>query len=230
MIAESCGTPTPATMRVVQIEPGPMPTLTASAPASISACVPSAVATLPAMMRTELDSFLARVTASSTRCEWPCAVSMTSRSTPASISRSARSKPSSPTLVAAATRRRPCASLAAFGLSCDFSMSLTVIRPTQLPSPSTTSSFSMRCWCSRRLASSWSTFSLTVIRLSLRHQLVDLLRRIGGEAHVAVGQDADQPAGLLAAGAAVLDDRNAGNAVRAHQRAAHRPASRRGRW
>ena len=37
----SCGTPTPATMRVVQIEPGPMPILTASAPASISACAPS---------------------------------------------------------------------------------------------------------------------------------------------------------------------------------------------
>ena len=36
-MAVSCGTPTPATMRVVQIEPGPMPTLTASAPASISA-------------------------------------------------------------------------------------------------------------------------------------------------------------------------------------------------
>jgi hypothetical protein len=41
MIAVSCGTPTPATMRVVQIEPGPMPTLIASAPASISACAPS---------------------------------------------------------------------------------------------------------------------------------------------------------------------------------------------
>ena len=37
MMAVSCGTPTPATMRVVQIEPGPMPTLIASAPASISA-------------------------------------------------------------------------------------------------------------------------------------------------------------------------------------------------
>ena len=48
MIAVSCGTPTPATMRVVQIEPGPMPTFTASAPASISALAPSAVATLPA--------------------------------------------------------------------------------------------------------------------------------------------------------------------------------------
>ena len=48
MMAVSCGTPTPATMRVVQIEPGPMPTLIASAPASISARVASAVATLPA--------------------------------------------------------------------------------------------------------------------------------------------------------------------------------------
>ena len=46
--AVSCGTPTPATTRVVQIEPGPMPTLTASAPWSISALAPSAVATLPA--------------------------------------------------------------------------------------------------------------------------------------------------------------------------------------
>jgi hypothetical protein len=31
-MAVICGTPTPATMRVVQIEPGPMPTLTPSAP------------------------------------------------------------------------------------------------------------------------------------------------------------------------------------------------------
>ena len=35
MIAVSWGTPTPATTRVVQIEPGPMPTFSASAPASI---------------------------------------------------------------------------------------------------------------------------------------------------------------------------------------------------
>ncbi len=35
--AVSWGTPTPATMRVVQMLPGPMPTFTASAPASISA-------------------------------------------------------------------------------------------------------------------------------------------------------------------------------------------------
>ena len=36
-MAVTCGTPTPATTRVVQIEPGPMPTLTPSAPASIRA-------------------------------------------------------------------------------------------------------------------------------------------------------------------------------------------------
>ena len=37
MIAVICGTPIPATIRVVQIEPGPIPTLTASTPALISA-------------------------------------------------------------------------------------------------------------------------------------------------------------------------------------------------
>jgi hypothetical protein len=41
--------------------------------------VPPAVATLPAMMRTELESFLTRVTASRTRAEWPWAVSTTRR-------------------------------------------------------------------------------------------------------------------------------------------------------
>ena len=55
MIAVSCGTPTPATTRVVQIEPGPMPTFTASAPAPISALVASAVATLPATIWTALE-------------------------------------------------------------------------------------------------------------------------------------------------------------------------------
>jgi hypothetical protein len=48
IIAVNCGTPTPAMTRVVQIEPGPMPTLIPSAPASIRARVAPAVATLPA--------------------------------------------------------------------------------------------------------------------------------------------------------------------------------------
>jgi len=46
-IAEICGTPTPATTRVVQIDPGPMPTLTPSAPASTSARAASAVTIFP---------------------------------------------------------------------------------------------------------------------------------------------------------------------------------------
>jgi hypothetical protein len=44
-----CGTPTPATMRVVQIEPGPMPTFTPSAPASTKAKAAAPVAMLPPM-------------------------------------------------------------------------------------------------------------------------------------------------------------------------------------
>ena len=51
--AVSCGTPTPETTRVVQIErTAPCPTLMPSAPASISAVAPSAVATLPATRST----------------------------------------------------------------------------------------------------------------------------------------------------------------------------------
>ena len=51
-MAVICGTPTPATMRVVQIEPGPMPTLTASAPASTSARAAAPVAMLPPITST----------------------------------------------------------------------------------------------------------------------------------------------------------------------------------
>ena len=47
-MALNCGRPTPATTRVVQIEPGPTPTFTASTPVSTSARAPSPVATLPA--------------------------------------------------------------------------------------------------------------------------------------------------------------------------------------
>ena len=51
-----CGTPTPATTRVVQIEPGPIPTFTPSAPASISASAASAVAMLPAITSNSPES------------------------------------------------------------------------------------------------------------------------------------------------------------------------------
>src|SRR6476646_10950394 len=47
-IAVSCGIPEPDTMRVVQIDPGPTPTLTASTPAFSNSLAASAVAMLPA--------------------------------------------------------------------------------------------------------------------------------------------------------------------------------------
>jgi hypothetical protein len=45
--AENCGNPTPATTLVVQMEPGPIPTFTASAPASTKYFAASPVAILP---------------------------------------------------------------------------------------------------------------------------------------------------------------------------------------
>ena len=70
----------------------------------------------------------------------------------------------------------------------------------------------MRCWCRRRFASSSPTLSRTVMRFFVRHQLADPLARVAGEAHVAVGEDADELA------VAVLDHRDAGDAVVGHQR------------
>ena len=69
VIAVIIGTPMPATMRVVQIEPAPMPTFTASTPWSISAFVPSAVATLPATSSTSANRWRTRRTTSSTPCD-----------------------------------------------------------------------------------------------------------------------------------------------------------------
>ena len=86
-----CGTPTPEITRVVQIEPGPMPTLTASAPASIRSRAPSAVATFPATTSMS-QRFLMFLTVSITLAECPWALSTTSTSTPLAIRLSARSK------------------------------------------------------------------------------------------------------------------------------------------
>ena len=52
--------------------------------------------------------------------------------------------------------------------------------------------------------------------LVLRHQLAHGLAHVGGEAHVAVGQDADELARALAVLA--LDHRDAGDAIALHQR------------
>src|SRR5690242_20972980 len=45
--AENCGRPTPVIIRVVHMAPGPTPTLTMDAPASMRSRVPSAETTLP---------------------------------------------------------------------------------------------------------------------------------------------------------------------------------------
>ncbi len=132
MMAVNWGTPTPATIRVVQMEPGPMPTLTADAPAAMSASVASAVATFPAMMSNRGYFFVSFRTVVTTMSECPWAVSTAMRSTPALTRASARSMVSPPTPTAAATRNLPIGSLLAFGYFIAFSMSLMVIRPFRL--------------------------------------------------------------------------------------------------
>ena len=51
-IADNCGKPTPATTLVVQIEPGPIPTFTPSAPASTKYLAASPVAIFPTITST----------------------------------------------------------------------------------------------------------------------------------------------------------------------------------
>ena len=109
--AVSCGTPTPETILVVQIEPGPIPTLTALAPASIRALAAAPVAILPAMIVDSGDFALISATVSITPWECPCAVSITIASAPASIRAMALLTPFTPVPVAAATLSLPWSSL-----------------------------------------------------------------------------------------------------------------------
>ena len=119
--------------RVVQIEPGPIPTFTTSTPASYNARAPSAVAIFPAInVRSGKCSRISAIFRS-TPAECPWAVSMTIASAPASNKASARSNVSEVTPTAPATKRRPYSSLAAFGNSITFSISLIVIRPDKQP-------------------------------------------------------------------------------------------------
>ena len=135
IIAVICGTPMPATTRVVQIEPGPMPIFTPSAPAAIKAATPSAVATLPAIISMSLVAllcfrvFIIWITASL----WPCAVSTTSTSAPAATAASARAKASLATPKAAPTRRHLLASLFELGYDSFFSKSLRVTMAVNFP-------------------------------------------------------------------------------------------------
>ena len=134
--------------RVVQIDPAPMPTLTASTPSSISASVPSAVATLPATR--------------STSGKPPAQLRAPCRARPASgrarcrrRGRRRSRRPARRRAPACRARRRPPRRSAAgraspstrSGYLTAFWMSLTVISPFSRKSRSTTSSFSTLCWC-----------------------------------------------------------------------------------
>ena len=108
----------------MQIEPGPIPTLTASAPALARKRAASAVAILPTIICSLGNSFLIDFKTPITFFECPCAVSMVITSTPASTKARARSSESFVIPIAAPTRKRPQLSLQAFGLDLTFKISL----------------------------------------------------------------------------------------------------------
>ena len=144
-----------------------MPTLTASAPASISALVPSAVATLPAITGRSGYSFLIIFTQLRTFCECPCAESRTITSTFAATSAATLSRQLAVIPTAAPQRSLPWESLAERGYLMVFSISLMVIRPFKLKSSSTMGSFSFLALARMSFASSNVTPSFAVISPSL---------------------------------------------------------------
>ena len=89
-------------------------------------------------------------------------------------------------------------------------MSLTVIRPRSSGSSLTTSTFSMRCLCSSPALRRQGAFLHRDQAVALGHDVADRIVSFGLEAHVAVGDDADQ--------LAAVDHRHAGDVARAGQR------------
>ena len=107
IIADNCGKPTPAITLVVQIEPGPIPTLTASAPASTKYLAASAVAIFPTITSKFGNLFFIFFKTSTTPLVWPCAVSIIIASTSDLTNASALFKASEVTPIAAATLNLP---------------------------------------------------------------------------------------------------------------------------
>ena len=166
--------PTPVTTRVVQIEPGPTPTFTASTPRSTSARAPASVATLPPTSCASGNVSRRHSIVLSTPSECPCAESTTITSHPASTSARARVNASGAPPTAAATHRRPCSSLLALGNWRRLKMSLMVMSPFSTPRSSTTGSFSMRC-----LARVFSASSSVVPRGAVTSRSLVMASRIG---------------------------------------------------
>ena len=165
-IAENWGYPTPATILVVQIDPGPIPTLIASAPALIKNFAASTVAMFPTIISTFLYIFLRSFRSSTTLFVWPWAVSITIASTPEFIKASALSIESFVTPIAAATLNLPYLSLFAIGFNLSFVISLKVINPTSLLALVTTGNFSILFCCRITSASSNDVPTPTVMRFS----------------------------------------------------------------
>ncbi len=123
--------------------PGPTPTFTMSAPASIRSTTPAADTTLPATTGTVGSISRTAASASIIRCWCPWAVSITSTSTPVASSRSALARTSPLTPSAAPIRSRPAPSTAG-SYSVDRNAEVRVSTPTSRPSESTTGA-SLRC-------------------------------------------------------------------------------------
>ena len=102
-------------MRVVQIDPGPMPQRMLDAPALIRSSAPSVVATLPPMIGKLGYALRSSATCAMTAAACPCELSTSSTSAPASINAAARCMQSALTPTAAPTRKRPSESLVALG-------------------------------------------------------------------------------------------------------------------
>ena len=119
----SCGTPEPVITRVIQIEPEPTPTFTASTPALIRSSVPFAVATFPAISSQSGNAFLIFFTVFIAFSLWPCAISTTIASVPAPSNASVLSIKSPLTPTAAPTIGRPLPSFDALGYFSKLEMS-----------------------------------------------------------------------------------------------------------
>ena len=127
----------------MHIDPGPIPTLIASAPALTKASAPSGVATLPPTISTSGKCSRTSLIVSKTFFECPWALSITNTSTPTSCNAFARSRVSVPVPSAAPTINLPEESFVASGCSADFSMSFIVTRPLRASLSSITSIFSI---------------------------------------------------------------------------------------
>ena len=148
----------------------------------------------------------------STPCEWPCAVSTTMMSTSAAISARARMR-----AVRADTGRGGDAQAAEFVLVGE-RVGLRLVHVLHGDQPDAAITRRRPPAASRSgvdaagaRACSGADVGGDGDQVLPRHQLIDLEVRVGGEAHVAVGDDADQAVG------AALDHRDAADAVRRHQ-------------